>query len=157
MARYRRTIEDALKDMSGQARALSGLTLSVPELQELGQEYIGVDAIGTEQLIQDAVTADILAPGAVGSAALDEAMTETVNDLVTGVGRIDDEVFPAIDAAAASPITDARLTEGSLTKWPFQQGTIPAGALAPGAVKGSDLADFSIAVTKFKSDRHHLY
>jgi hypothetical protein len=155
--RYRRSLEDSLKDMAGSARAITTHALSVEQLQELGQEYIGPGAIGTEQLIENAVTADIIAENAVTFESFDSVLTETVDDLVTGVGRIDGEVLPAINAAAASPITDARLTEGSLTKWPFQEGTIPAGALAPGAVSGTDLANFSIAVTKFKSDRHHLY
>jgi hypothetical protein len=155
--RYRRSLEDSLKDMAGSARAVTTLTLAVPELQELGQEYIGPGAIGTDQLIQDAVTADIIAAGAVSEASLDEALTGTVNDLVDGVARIDSEVYPAIDAAAASPITDSRLSEGSLTKWPFQAGVVPSGALAPGAVGATEIADFAIAVRKLKSDRHHLY
>lgn len=71
--------------------------------------------------------------------------------------RINDEIVPAINDAAASPITDARLTAGSLTVWPFQADAIPAGALAPGAVASGDIADFAITVKKLKSDRHHLY
>ena len=71
--------------------------------------------------------------------------------------RIDVEIVPAINDAAASPVTDARLLAGSLTVWPFQADAIPAGALAPGAVASGDIADFAITVKKLKSDRHHLY
>lgn len=71
--------------------------------------------------------------------------------------RIDNEVFPAISDAAASPVTNSRLIGDSLTVWPFKANTIPAGALAPGAVGANEIADFSVAVTKLKSNRHHLY
>lgn len=63
----------------------------------------------------------------------------------------------AINEAAASPVTDERLSAGSLTVWPFQQGSIPSGALEPGAIGEGDIADFSIAVKKLRSDRHFLY
>lgn len=63
----------------------------------------------------------------------------------------------AIDDAAASPVTDERLQAGSLTVWPFQDKTVPEGALAPGAVKQDDIADFAIAVKKINSNRHMLY
>jgi septal ring factor EnvC (AmiA/AmiB activator) len=62
-----------------------------------------------------------------------------------------------IDEAAASLVTDARLVEGSLSKWPFQAQTIPSGAFAPGAVNGNDIANFSLAVTKLQSNRHQIY
>ncbi|MBU3995007.1 MAG: hypothetical protein KKF42_04410 [Actinobacteria bacterium] len=70
--------------------------------------------------------------------------------------RIDDEVLPAIDDAAASPVTDARLTAGSLTVWPFQNSTIPAGALEPGAVGGTDIADFAVTAKKLSTTRLHI-
>lgn len=155
--RYRRSLEDTLKDIAGNARAITTHTLAVEELQELGQEYIAPDAIGTEQLIENSVTAAIIANGAVARESFDDALNTAVDDLISGVARIDDEVLPAISDAAASPVTDSRLVEGSLTKWPFQTGVIPAGALAPGAIGNDDLADFSIVVKKLKSDRHHLY
>ncbi len=71
--------------------------------------------------------------------------------------RIEDEVLPAISDAAASPVTDERLASGSLTVWPFADSTIPLGALKPGAVGSTELADFSVAVTKLRDRRHHLY
>jgi len=55
------------------------------------------------------------------------------------------------------PITSDRFTEDSLSIWPFIQGTVPQGALAPGAVGSDDIADFSLVVRKFKDDRHRLY
>lgn len=157
MARYRRTLEDSLKDIAGSARASSTVLLATPEMQELGQEYIAADSIGTEQLIANAVTADILADSAVGRGSFDQELSDTVDDLVHGVSRIDDEILPAINDAYASPVTDSRLVEGSLTKWPFVGGSIPAGALAPGAIGNANIADFAIAVTKLKDDRHHVY
>lgn len=63
----------------------------------------------------------------------------------------------AINDAAASPVTDARLSEGSLTVWPFQGETVPAGALEPGAVGDSDIADFAIVAKKFNTNRHMIY
>jgi hypothetical protein len=155
--RYRRSLEDTLRDMAGNTRAITTDALGVPELQELNGEYLAENAVDTYQLAPSAVTADILADNAVGRGSFDQELSATVDDLVTGVGRIDSEILPAIDDAFASPVTDSRLSEGSLTKWPFQQGSIPFGAFAPGAVAGDDLADFSIVVKKLKSDRHHLY
>jgi hypothetical protein len=76
------------------------------------------------------------------------------------IAAIEEEIAPypqMISDAAASVITDARLVEGSLTKWPFQGNTIPSGAFAPGAVRNNDIADFSLAVTKLKSNRHQIY
>lgn len=70
--------------------------------------------------------------------------------------RIDDEVLPAISDAAASPVTDARLTE-ELTVWPFQDGTIPAGALEAGAVRANDIADFAVTAKKFSTNRLHIF
>lgn len=103
----------------------------------------------------------------VGSLDLDAGVTGVLDELGAGVGealgaaaaadtRIDVEVMPAISDAAASPITDSRLTEGSLTVWPFQANTIPAGALEPGAVRSSDIADFAITAKKFSTNRLHF-
>lgn len=147
MARYRRTIEDALKEMSGQARATTGLTLSVPELQELGGEYIGPNAI----------TADHLAEGAVMLENLDEQLKQNLADLEAGAGQVDDKIAQAIDESLAIPITEDRLPEGEWSIWPFAQNTIPAGSLAPGAVGQTDIADFSITVAKINDDRHRIY
>lgn len=157
MPRYRRTIEDSLKEMAGSARALAGWTLSTPELQELGGEYLAENSVDTRQLLPGSVTNEQIAIGAVTRDSFDNALNTAVDDLVDGVARIDAEVLPAITDAAASPVTDSRLVEGSLTKWPFQGGTIPAGALAPGAIAGPEISDFALTVKKFKNDRHHLY
>jgi hypothetical protein len=142
MARYRRSIEDALKDMSGQARTNAGLTLSVPELQELGSEYIAENAIENIHI----------AVGAISTESFDEVLTETVNDLVHGVDRIDNEILPAITEAANSPITDDRLIAGSLSTWPFAPNAIPEGS-----VGSAELTDFSLVARKFKDDRHRIY
>lgn len=89
----------------------------------------------------DRIDADVAANG--------QSITDLANETST---------YPAlIDQAANSLVTDARLPDGGLTKWPFVNGTIPAGALEPGAVQGSDIADFSLAVTKLQSNRHHIY
>jgi hypothetical protein len=78
---------------------------------------------------------------------------ELTDQEVNGLsGRLDNEIVPAINAAAASPVTDARLAEGSLTVWPFAPNTIPAGTIG-----STELEDFSILVTKLRTDRHHLY
>ena len=58
MARYRRTLEDALRDISGQARSTAALTLSTPEMQELSGEYISEQAID-ETKIAEAFKADL--------------------------------------------------------------------------------------------------
>jgi hypothetical protein len=89
------------------------------------------------------------------AAAANTATGESLSELTNQVNV----VLPAsIEEAATSLITDSRLpTDGSLTIWPFAEQTIPEGSLQPGAIKGGDLADFSIAVKKFKSDRHYLY
>lgn len=86
-----------------------------------------------------------------------EDLDQTGADLVAHKTRIDDEILPAIEDAAASPVTDARLQASSLTVWPFQSQAIPAGALAPGAIGSSDIADFSLVARKFKDDRHRIY
>jgi hypothetical protein len=108
--------------------------------------------------------ASVLVPTPVNNEALQEDLTqmettlgELGDDLVATKTRIDDEVMPAIDEAAASPITDSRITEGSLTVWPFQEGSVPQGALAPGSVGANDIADFSIVARKLNDSRHHIY
>lgn len=91
------------------------------------------------------------------------AITEATGDAAAALGaaaaantRIDAEVLPAISDAAASPVTDARLTAGSLTVWPFQGNTVPAGALEPGAVGPSDIADFAVTAKKLSTTRLHI-
>lgn len=83
---------------------------------------------------------------------LDQDLTQAGQDIIAVNTRIDTDVAAAIDEAAASPITDSRLQEGSLTVWPFADNTIPAGT-----VGSTELKDFSILVTKFNDRRHHLY
>lgn len=89
---------------------------------------------------------------------IDAAQTRITNAAEMVVGAIGDKtVGEAINDAAASPVTDERLAAGSLTVWPFQPGSVPAGALEPGSVTETAIADFSIAVKKLRSDRHFLY
>jgi hypothetical protein len=84
--------------------------------------------------------------------ALGEQLEMTSQDIQGLTGRLDNEILPAIDEAAASPITDSRLQAGSLSVWPFTPDAIP-----PGTIGGTELADFSILVTKLNTNRHHLY
>ncbi len=115
-----------------------------------------VDAVGMlvsetlpalQQELDDAAEAIVVASEDAGAALGAAAAAQQ---------RIDTEVLPAISDAAASPVTDSRLTEGSLTVWPFQANTIPAGALEPGAVRSSDIADFAITAKKFSTNRLHF-
>lgn len=92
-----------------------------------------------------------------GLVVVRERVDEAASELVAQKKRIDDEVLPAIEDAAASPVTDARLQAGSLKTWPFQAGAVPSGALAPGAVGSSEIADFSLVARKFRDDRHRIY
>jgi hypothetical protein len=91
--------------------------------------------------------------GSTGNIA--SAAVGTASAVAATQGRIDAEVFPAISDAAASPVTDARLTE-ELSVWPFVHSTIPSGAFQPGAITDSDISDFAISVKKINSTRHHL-
>lgn len=77
------------------------------------------------------------------------AVIGEVEAVVGEIGLINDEL--------ALPITDAKLLAGSLTVWPFQNNTIPSGALEPGAVGQSDIADFAITAKKFNDNRHHIF
>jgi hypothetical protein len=133
--------------MQGQSRSIAGLTLSIPELQELGGEYIGPNAI----------TADHLAEGAVLLENLDEQLKENLANLEAGAGQVDDKIAQAINDSEAKPITSDRFSENSWDVWPFVQNTIPAGAMAPGAIGQADIANFSITVAKINDDRHRLY
>jgi hypothetical protein len=142
MARHRRTLEEQLADAAGQSRATAGLSFSTPALAPITEHHI----------VENAIQKIHIAVGAIAVESFDEALTGTVNDLVHGVDRIDNEILPAITEAANSPITDERLAEGTLTLWPFAPNTMPAGTV------GSDeLADFSVVIRKLKSDRHHIY
>lgn len=104
-------------------------------------------AADAAQAFADGVAAEVDVASADAASALGAAAAAQT--------RIDVEVLPAISDAAASPVTDARLTE-NLTVWPFVGGTVPAGAFAPGSVQGSDIADFALTVKKIRSTRHQL-
>lgn len=91
------------------------------------------------------------------TAGMQQATATATDAANTAQQIIEADVFPAIDAAAISPVTDDRLSESSLSIWPFVNSTIPRGALEPGAVEQNDIADFAISVKKLNSLRHHLY
>lgn len=131
MARHRRTLEDMLADAAGQHRANAGIAYSTPAMTPIGSELIQENAVGNEQIADEV--------------------------LVTIGQTIDTKIVAAIDESLALPMTDERFTENSLTIWPFIDGAVGRGAFAPGAVQGTDIADFAIAVKKLKSDRHQIY
>lgn len=134
MARHRRTLEEQLADMVGQGRANSGVTYSTPALAPITVDHLDADLA---------------------------ANLETLNTDLTTLGEdmamVDSKIATAINDSNALPITSDRFTEGSLSIWPFIQHAVPSGALAPGAVADTDIADFAVTVKKLKSDRHHLY
>jgi len=130
MARFPRTLADALAAQAEAGRSARTETLSVDPLAP----------IGTEQL--DAALA---------------ANIETLNTDLATVAEDMAQVDQKISDALAVPITDERFTEDSLSIWPFVQNLIPHGAFAPGAVASSDLADFVLTARKFNDDRHRLY
>lgn len=70
-----------------------------------------------------------------------------VQDQLDGLGQ-------RIDETAVSLITDQRLQPDSLTVWPFKPGAVPDGTFT-----GNEIADWSLAVTKFAANRtnHYLY
>lgn len=114
-----------------------------------------VNVGGEAVKVPDALGAGVQAQAEIPGLRTD--LDQAADDIVAAQTRIDEEVLPAIDDAAASPVTDDRLEAGSLTVWPFADQTVPAGALAAGSVGSAEIADFSVAVTKLKSERHHLY
>lgn len=110
--------------------------------------------------VQSPETAFEIVPGFTGEAG--EELRDAIDDAARELGRVgqrvDVDLPQLIDDAAASPVTDARLPQdGSLTIWPFSKGTIPSGALAPGAVGSQELADFSLNARKFKTTQHIIY
>lgn len=127
MARHRRTLEEQLADAASQSRATAGLSYATPPLTPITNDHLG-----------------------------SELQTELAN-LEVQVGTVDERITDAINDNNAIPLSDERFDPNSLTVWPFVNGTVPSGALAPGAVGESNIADFAIAVKKLKSDRHHLY
>lgn len=141
----------------GQAAQLDGLAVGSTVTVRL----VAIDTAGNRSDPSPSVTVTV--EGVDVTALGEEIRTElgkATDALLAAEGlseRIDDEVLPAIDAAAASPITDARLQSGSLSVWPFAENVVPAGAIAPGAVGSTEIADFALTVKKLRSDRHHLY
>lgn len=186
MARQRRTLDEQIAELVTRGRSERGTVLSTPAMAGLGSDMIEDDAITNDHLSPGAVRLENLDEeissdladmnDALGKAkddlaeleeSLNEARREVVDidgrldeaalDLVDAFHRIDNEVLPAINDAAASPITDARLSAGSITVWPFIQNSVPKGALAIGAVGANELADFSVVAKKFKDNRHRIY
>ena len=127
MARFPRTLGDALAAQAESARSTRTSVFETPALAP--------------------ISFDNLAPD----------LTDELGSLNDQVGTVDDRISQAIDDANALPITSDRFTEDSLSIWPFIQGLVPSGALAPGAVSSSDISDFAITVKKLKDDRHRLY
>lgn len=82
---------------------------------------------------------------------IDASTTKIIN-----AGRVEVETGKSLESAlndaATSLITDERLPDGTLTKWPFADNTVPAGTIG-----SNEIADFSLLVTKFKTNRHHIY
>jgi len=134
MARFPRTLGDAL---AAQAEAARNARTSVMGVDALSP--IGLDQLETD-LADNIVTID-----------------SDLNTLKGDMALVDSKISDAISDSNAMPITSDRFTEDSLSIWPFIQGTVPQGALAPGAVGSDDIADFSLVVRKFKDDRHRLY
>jgi hypothetical protein len=122
---------------------------------------ISYDKVGNDSVPSDQASATATA------LVSDETIAEEIRrideitaDQGTSLSNLTDEIsdFPQqIHDAANSLITDDRIQEGTLTKWPFQPNTIPSGALQPGAVNGTSIADFSLAVTKMNTLRHQIY
>lgn len=134
MARFPRTLADALAAQAEAARSTRTETLSVDPLVPISYDNLAPDLSG--DLTQ---------------------LNTDLSDLSTQVGTVDDRISQAINDANALPITSDRFTPDSLDIWPFINGTVPSGALAPGAVGQSDISDFAITVKKLRDDRHRLY
>lgn len=186
MARQRRDLSEQLADIITNQRNAQNLIFGVPEMEAVGPEMIADNAILNEHLSPGAIRLENLdeeiatnldgLADSLGKAAQDVAdlqltldetqagivdidirLGEAASELVRSNDRIDNEILPAINDAAASPITDARMKPGSITVWPFTTGAVPAGAIAPGAVSSKEIADFSLVAKKFKDDRHRIY
>lgn len=139
--------------------------------QAYGEErwfrFISYDKAGNGSVASDTASATAVPLVEDASIAAEiQRIDQAAADANTATGQtlseLSEEIYTtlpnSIEEAANSLVTDARLPDdGSLTKWPFTDNIIPEGSMQPGAIKGGDLADFSIAVKKFKSDRHYLY
>jgi hypothetical protein len=123
--------------------------------------FISYDKVGNDSVPSDLASATAVALVSDQTIVeeirrIDEAAAAQGNSISSLSNEISD--FPQqIHDAANSLITDERIQEGTLTKWPFQANTIPSGALQPGAVTGTSIADFSLAVTKMNTTRHQIY
>ena len=120
---------------------------------QLSNSSIEVD--GEDVPVPDALSGGVVANREVPG--LKQGLDAASDELVEQKRRLDEDIPALIDDAAASPVTDARLSAGSLTVWPFQAGTVPTGALAEGAVGEAEIADFSLVARKFRDDRHRIY
>jgi hypothetical protein len=169
MARFPRTLDQALSDLASTGRRDRATALTIPALEPIGRELLNeelnteLDGNGQaiadnqhylEQLNQDLVTLDQDLSNASDSLI---GLQQDLGNLDTALANTTQDLEQQINEAAVSLITDDRISPDSLTVWPFTQGSIPTGALAPGSVGANDIANFSIAVTKLKSTRHHLY
>lgn len=132
---------------------------AMPWAREITKRLQGVQVV-TERAERDSInvnkqinsTAEALvqvtkAQDVVGTAQ--EELKQSMTELDTDLQQINEEL--------ALPITDAKLLAGSLSVWPFQESTIPAGALEQGAVGSTDIADFAITAKKFNDNRHHIF
>lgn len=134
MARHRRSLEDLLADAAGQSRATAGVAFSTPAMAPVTTDHL-----------DDALKTNI------------ETLNTDLATINTAIESVDDRIAQAVNDSLAIPLTDERFTDASLSIWPFIEGAVPIGALAPGAVGSDELADFSLVVRKFNDDRHRLY
>lgn len=134
MARFPKTLGDLLASQSESGRDLRTTALETPDLVVISTEHLDT-----------ALKANI------------ETLNTDLATISTDIASVDDRIAQAVDASMAIPLSDERFSDSSLTIWPFIEGAVPKGALAPGAVGSSDIADFSLVVRKFNDDRHRLY
>lgn len=171
MARQRRTLDEQIADLVTRGRSERYSVLSTPAMAGIGPEMIEDGAIKWDSLDEE-ITQNLDGMGELLDTAkrdvddlnsslaearrevtdLDDRLADAALDLAHQSKRIDDEILPAINDAAASPITDARLKAGSITVWPFTPGAIPQGTIG-----AHEISDFSLVARKFKDDRHRLY
>lgn len=161
MARQRRTLDEQIADLVTRDRNSRSSTLSVPALAPIGFDNLDEEVsqnLGDMSEAVDNAKRDLTDLNETLNETrrevvdLDDRLGEAGEDLYKFSKRIDEEILPAIDDAAASPITDARFKAGSITVWPFAAGTMPAGS-----VGSHEISDFSLVAKKFKDDRHRIY
>jgi len=154
----------AKQDLTGLSTELTGIDGTITDLiadMEIAQSNQALFQTNLDGLNGDLATLDTALTGhGQQLTELDASLTansQELSQLQANVAGVDDKIAQAIDDANAQPITSDRFTEDSLSIWPFIQGTIPHGALSPGAVSSNDLADFVITARKFNDDRHRIY